>query len=80
MSAPDPDPGAEGVPEPPPGHWLTREMLREVAATCIHTPGYGTRSATIAMLKPGGVTALTHAAGPPCVTTFSDVSELLAAG
>jgi len=46
-------------------------------ALCIHTPRYGTRSATIAALVPGGVAALRWADGAPCVTPFVDARPLL---
>ncbi len=53
------------------------EIARELTATCIHTPAYGTRSSTIAAFAPGAVLAYLHADGPPCTTPFRDLRELL---
>lgn len=64
---------------PPPGGppHLSPELLRELTATCIHTPLYGTRSSSIVALAPGGVIDYRHADGPPCTTPFADVRGLL---
>jgi len=64
------DHGEHAVPHPPP--------LPALTATCIHTPTYGTRSATIAALVPGRVAHYLHADGPPCTTPFADLGALLA--
>lgn len=61
----------------PPSH-LPVELARELTATCIHSPHYGTRSSTILALAAGRVVAYRHADGPPCVTPFVDRMELLA--
>jgi uncharacterized protein with NRDE domain len=47
-----------------------------LSATCIHTPTYGTRSATIAALAPGRVLHYEHAEGAPCTTPFVDQLSL----
>jgi len=61
---------------PPPSH-LPPELARELTATCIHTPGYGTRSSTIFAAAPGETLAYLHADGPPCTTPFVDRRGLL---
>lgn len=68
----------EQVPEPPSGSPFSRELARELDAVCIHTPLYGTRSATIVALAPGRVAHYLFAPGPPCTTSFEDFTELLA--
>lgn len=47
-------------------------------ALCIHTPIYGTRSATIAAIDGAGVATLLWADGPPCTTPFIDAMSLYA--
>ena len=61
----------------PPSH-LPPELARELTATCIHSPLYGTRSSTLVAIDHGRVAAYLHADGPPCVTPFVDRLELLA--
>src|SRR6185295_11378367 len=51
--------------EPPPSH-LPDEVARALTATCIHAPGYGTRSSTIIAARDGQTLAYLHADGPPC--------------
>jgi uncharacterized protein with NRDE domain len=62
--------------DPPPSH-LPAELARELTATCIHTPAYGTRSSTIFAAVPGATVAYLHAEGPPCTTRFLDRMDLL---
>jgi uncharacterized protein with NRDE domain len=72
-------PCGEGPPEgeePGPSH-LPPEVARELTATCIHTPAYGTRSATILAARPGETLAYLHADGPPCTAPFVDRMALL---
>jgi uncharacterized protein with NRDE domain len=64
-------PALEDIPDPGPGARFPREVLRELHAICIHTPLYGTRSASITALAPGRTAALLWAAGPPCTTPFA---------
>ncbi len=71
-------PAADQVDDPPPDSWLTREVLIQLQALCIHTEVYGTCSATIAAVRPGGVAHYLYAAGAPCREGFEDVTELLA--
>jgi uncharacterized protein with NRDE domain len=67
----------ERIPEPPPGGSFSHELLRELQALCIHTPVYGTKSATLLALEPGRVAHYLFADGPPCTTPFVEVTELL---
>jgi uncharacterized protein with NRDE domain len=62
--------------DPPPSH-LPPEVARELTATCIHAPGYGTRSSTIMAARPGETLAYLHADGPPCTAPFVDRMALL---
>jgi uncharacterized protein with NRDE domain len=61
---------------PPPSH-LPAEVARELTATCIHTPVYGTRSSTIFAARHGQTLAYLHADGPPCTAPFVDRRGLL---
>ncbi len=63
--------------DPPPPSHLPDALAREMTATCIHSPTYGTRSATLAALDVGAVRAYLHADGSPCVTAFVDHTSLL---
>jgi len=53
------------------------ELARELTATCIHSPFYGTRSSTLLALEKDRVLAYLHADGPPCTTAFRDMQALL---
>jgi uncharacterized protein with NRDE domain len=66
------------VPEPPNSAWFDRKTLRRLAALCVRTEIYGTRSSTIVALTPGGVAHYRYADGPPDVTPFVDVTPLFA--
>jgi uncharacterized protein with NRDE domain len=66
----------ESLADTPPSH-LPIELARELTATCIHSPEYGTRSSTFLALGPGVIRYL-HADGPPCTTGFLDYTRLLA--
>ena len=66
----------DSLPEPGPGARFPREMIRELTALCIHTPEYGTRSASIVRLEAGKV-ELSYAAGPSCRTEFQDAAAML---
>lgn len=67
----DPSPPAPGTRQLPP------ELARELTATCIHSPAYGTRSSTIIAARAGQTLAYLHADGPPCTTPFVDRMGLL---
>jgi uncharacterized protein with NRDE domain len=56
---------------------LPVEIARELTATCIHAPGYGTRSSTIFAARAGQALAYLHADGPPCTAPFVDKMALL---
>jgi uncharacterized protein with NRDE domain len=67
----------DAMDAPPPGALFTRELARELDALCVHTPIYGTRSATLLALAPAGVAHYLFASGPPCTTPFEDFTALL---
>jgi uncharacterized protein with NRDE domain len=69
-------PPLEAIPNPPPDSVLDRALLARLAALCVRTPVYGTRSSTIVALTPGGVGAYLYADGPPDQTEFVDVQGL----
>ncbi len=52
----------------------------ELSAPCVHTPAYGTRSAMTVCVPAEGRPLVRVADGPPCETSFRDVSCLWAAG
>jgi uncharacterized protein with NRDE domain len=54
---------------------LPAPLLRELSALCVHTPLYGTRSASLIGLRPGGVAFYHFADGPPCRTPFAPVPD-----
>ena len=67
----------DSLPQAVPGSRFSPELIRELSALCIHTPEYGTRSASIALIEPGRVVELFYAPGPPCRTEFDDATHLL---
>jgi uncharacterized protein with NRDE domain len=70
-------PALDALPDPGPASRFSRAQVRELSALCIHTPLYGTRSAAIAHLVPGGVAAFRWASGPPCQAPLVDATELV---
>ncbi len=73
--------------EPPPPGWKPRdtvtgffpaELYALLQRVCVHAPDYGTVSATVLLLRDGGVDRYLFADGKPCVTPFADVTALLA--
>jgi uncharacterized protein with NRDE domain len=70
-------PELERIPPPPPGSPFSRELLVQLQALCIHTPAYGTRSATLAAIVPGELPDYHTAEGPPCQTRFISHRHLL---
>jgi uncharacterized protein with NRDE domain len=64
------------VPDPGPELQLDRDFLRQLAALCVRTPAYGTRSSTVVLLQPGRVAEYWVADGPPDLTPFVEVSSL----
>ena len=70
--------GDNTTADPPPSSPLPPDLSRALTATCIHSPGYGTRSSTIVAIDRDRVRAYRHADGPPCTTAYVDRMELLA--
>ena len=68
-SMPEPKPEAESESAP-----VTRPV--EHGAACVHTDGYGTRSAALVLVPAEGLPSMWVADGPPCRTPFVDVSAL----
>ena len=84
-------PPLDETPDPPP--WMDRALAQRLQAICIHTPVYGTRSATVAAIgrransgdgnsaDGGRVLHYAFAAGAPCDgptnAPFVDVTALL---
>ena len=62
-----------GGPRPGPGG---RTWPAELSAACVHTPGYGTRSAMIVSVTASGWPGIRVASGAPCVTPLQDVTGL----
>jgi uncharacterized protein with NRDE domain len=59
--------------QPLPGDWRPAAT----AACCVHTEGYGTRSAAVIAVGPGAAAPWVHVAdGPPCVAPLVDVGGL----
>ncbi|HUQ02850.1 MAG TPA: NRDE family protein [Kofleriaceae bacterium] len=65
-------PPPDRIPPLPDGSMIPPELAATLQALCIHTPFYGTRSATLAAIGGGGTEALLWADGPPCTTPFVD--------
>jgi uncharacterized protein with NRDE domain len=72
LPAPDKMPD---VPEPP---WLPPEVRARLQALCVHTPAYGTRSATLLAIGARGVEHYLHAEGPPCQVPLRARPDLVA--
>ncbi len=70
-------PALDTIEELPAASRFDRPMVRELMALCIHTPAYGTRSATVVGLAGDGRICYLFADGPPCRTEFTDFSHLL---
>jgi uncharacterized protein with NRDE domain len=70
-------PDLAAVAAPPRDTEIAREVIRELQAICVHTPWYGTRSATHVELRPGACDRYLFADGPPCTTRFAEVTPLL---
>lgn len=65
------------IPAPPPGSLMPAAYARRLQAMCIHTPGYGTVSATLFAATRDGAARYLFADGPPCRTPFVDHTALL---
>ena len=53
-----------------------RTWPAELSAACVHTPGYGTRSAMIVGVTASGWPEIRVASGPPCRTPLRDVTGM----
>lgn len=71
-------PPPERIPPIPADSPVPPELAAALQALCIHTPIYGTRSATLAAIGDAGTEALWWADGPPCTTPFVDAMPLYA--
>lgn len=69
-------PTREELGQPGSMEGIDPERLRRLAALCVRTDEYGTRSSTISSLQPGRVAHYTYADGPPGQTPFVDVRGL----
>jgi uncharacterized protein with NRDE domain len=69
-------PPIDEISAPPPGSPLSRELLRELQALCVHTVPYGTSSASVLAIGEDRALDYLFAPGPPCVTPFRSVREL----
>jgi uncharacterized protein with NRDE domain len=65
-------PPDDEIGEPPPCAPYGKDFLAALQQICIHTPAYGTRSASIAALGDDRVLAYRHAEGHPCTEPFAD--------
>jgi uncharacterized protein with NRDE domain len=69
-------PPLETLPDPPATFPFDKGVLAKLAALCVRTPLYGTRSSTVVALVPGGVAHYLYADGPPDEAPFVDVTPL----
>jgi uncharacterized protein with NRDE domain len=72
-------PGEGELPDPPARSVMSKELVRQLGALCIHTPAYGTRSATLLGITPRRVAHYAFADGPPCTAPLEDCTHLLSA-
>jgi uncharacterized protein with NRDE domain len=72
-------PALSELPDLPEGSPYDQGMLQRLAALCVRTPVYGTRSSTVVALREGGVGHYVYADGPPDQVSFQDVRGLFAA-
>jgi len=72
-------PDADALPDPPSDSIFTAELIQRLQALCIHTPLYGTRSATAIVSDGGEVLDYRFADGPPCQAPLTSVRHLFAA-
>ena len=56
--------------------WLPAPIRGALSAICVHTPRYGTRSATVAALSEGRVERFYYADGPLCRSSLIEVADL----
>jgi uncharacterized protein with NRDE domain len=70
-------PAEDSIPDPPEHSNVAKRLLQQLQALCVHTPLYGTRSATLLAIDEGHVVQYLYAHGAPCQTSFRDVTALL---
>jgi uncharacterized protein with NRDE domain len=70
---PPPEAIVEGAAPP----WLPAELQRRLQALCVHTPSYGTRSASLLAIGNRRVERYLHAEGPPCQAPLIDYGACL---
>jgi uncharacterized protein with NRDE domain len=70
-------PPIDEIAEPPADSIFSRRQLHRLQSICIHADGYGTCSATMIALAVDSVGHYLFADGPPCTTSFRDVTSLL---
>lgn len=58
---------------------LSPELGRQLQSLCVHTPSYGTRSATLCATSPEGLREYHFVEGSPCTHEARPVHELLSA-
>lgn len=58
--------------------WLPLEVGAQLQALCVHTPAYGTRSATLLAFSGRGLEHYLHADGAPCQTPLLARDDLVA--
>ena len=64
------------IPEPPSTARVSHARLRELAALCVRSEGYGTRTSTVVAIGPDGTARFDYADGPPDRTSFVDIMGL----
>ncbi len=69
-------PAFETMPKPPTGTLIPKRLLHQLEALCIHTPLYGTCSATITALAPQNTAHYLFAPKAPNRTQFQDCTPL----
>lgn len=65
------------IPAPPSGSLMPAMLARQLQAMCVHTPGYGTVSATLFAATADGAARYLYADGRPCETAFVEYTGLL---
>ena len=69
-------PPEERIPRDHPP-WIPDEQAKQLQALCVHTPIYGTRSATLLAADHTGLQHFLYADGPPCQATLIEQIDRL---
>ncbi|MET0344140.1 MAG: NRDE family protein [Polyangiales bacterium] len=69
-------PALDEIASPPPASEVSRERLRQLAALCVRTESYGTRTSTVVAIGPEGTRYFGYADGPPDRTPFVDIRAM----